>query len=208
VFATGRSQRQEHRSEVDGKYYLRTISPIKGKDGTARLATIISKDINEQKKIEKRLKKQTRELKTKSRNLEKLNTALEVLLNKVKQDRKSFEENVIANVEQLVKPTLKKLKNSRLDKKQAVLADILESNVETIVSPFTKTLSSKYLRFTPSEIQISDLLIEGRTTKEIADLLNLSPRTVETHRRNIRKKLGLHKGGTNLRSYLISIQNE
>jgi DNA-binding NarL/FixJ family response regulator len=44
---------------------------------------------------------------------------------------------------------------------------------------------------TPTELRILKLVAEDRTSKEIADLLGSSPRTVETHRQNIARKLGL-----------------
>ena len=48
--------------------------------------------------------------------------------------------------------------------------------------------------------------IEGYKHKEIAEMLNLSPGTIEFHRNNLRKKLGLRNTKTNLRSYLMSIK--
>lgn len=44
---------------------------------------------------------------------------------------------------------------------------------------------------TPTERRILKLISEDRTTKEIADALEISPRTVETHRQNISHKLHL-----------------
>ena len=46
----------------------------------------------------------------------------------------------------------------------------------------------------PREIEIIRLLSEGRTNKEIAAQLEITIRTVETHRSNIMHKLGLHSG--------------
>jgi DNA-binding CsgD family transcriptional regulator len=59
--------------------------------------------------------------------------------------------------------------------------------------------------FTPSEIQIANLLRQGKPNKEIGELLNTSQRTVAFHRENIRKKLGLKNKKINLKSYLISL---
>jgi len=47
-------------------------------------------------------------------------------------------------------------------------------------------------RLTPQELQVSLLLAEGRTTKEAAAALFLSPKTIEYHLRNAYRKLGIH----------------
>jgi len=45
---------------------------------------------------------------------------------------------------------------------------------------------------TPQELQIARLLAEGRTTREAAAAVFLSPKTVEYHLRNVYRKLGIH----------------
>ncbi|MFZ0480964.1 MAG: response regulator transcription factor [Terriglobales bacterium] len=45
---------------------------------------------------------------------------------------------------------------------------------------------------TPRERQVTQLLAEGKSTKDVAAILNLSVKTAETHRSNVMSKLGLH----------------
>jgi RNA polymerase sigma factor (sigma-70 family) len=47
-------------------------------------------------------------------------------------------------------------------------------------------------RLTPREREIAQLLAEGKTNKEVAAVLGISAKTVETHRANIMLKLSLH----------------
>ncbi|MCD4719718.1 MAG: response regulator transcription factor [Desulfobacula sp.] len=54
------------------------------------------------------------------------------------------------------------------------------------------------------EQQIFRLVVEGKSTKEIADLLFVSPKTIEKHRSNVMNKLGVH-GRLELLKYAIKI---
>ena len=67
------------------------------------------------------------------------------------------------------------------------------------------SISSRYIDLTPKAIQVASLIKDGKTTKEISLLLNISPGSVDLHRYHIRKKLGINKQVTNLRSYLLSL---
>jgi DNA-binding NarL/FixJ family response regulator len=47
-------------------------------------------------------------------------------------------------------------------------------------------------RLTPRERLVLRRVAEGRTNREIATELSLSPKTVDTHRTNLMRKLGVH----------------
>jgi len=145
-------------------------------------------------------------LELKSQKLEEFNTALKVLLNQRQADKKSLEEWVMANIKNLIMPHIKKLKKTILkETKAAVYVNIIESNLKNITSSFSQTLSSKYLNLTSKEIQVANLIKEGKISKDIAALLNVSGRTVDFHRKNIRSKLGLQKKKENLQSSLSKL---
>jgi DNA-binding CsgD family transcriptional regulator len=55
----------------------------------------------------------------------------------------------------------------------------------------TKTSASPIEKLSDREFEIFRLLGEGRTTKEIADQLHLSHKTVAVHRGHIKEKLGM-----------------
>lgn len=165
----------------------------------------IARNITERKRMEAALKKREQELEEKSRNLQDANTALRVLLKRREDDKTELEEKVICNVRELILPHLENLKITPLDSQQLNQLSILERNTNEIISPFLRTLTSKYPNLTPMEIKVINFIKEGRTTKEMAELLNASARTVEVHRDNIRKKLGLRNRKANLKSHLMAL---
>ena len=162
-------------------------------------------DITERKQAEEALKEKEAALKAKKHELQALNAALRVLLKGRDKDKAELEEKVLSNVEELVTPYIHKLRNSRLDMKQMTYVKILESNLTNIISPFVRQLSLKYSALTPTEIQVAQLIREGRNSREIAELLNSSSRTIESHRQSIRIKLGMKGTKGNLRSRLSSM---
>jgi DNA-binding CsgD family transcriptional regulator len=104
----------------------------------------------------------------------------------------------------LIFPYIEKLQKNRLDEESQTYVNIIKSNLKEIITPLSGTLSSKYIGLTPSEIQVADLIKQGMTSKEIAWMLNVSPKAVSFHRGNIRKKLGLWNKKTDLYTYLQS----
>ena len=134
----------------------------------------VSIDITERKHAEDVLKKRETELEVKSRNLEELNAALKVLLRQREDDKKEIEEMFLSNVKGLVMPYVEKLKNSSLAAEQNAYVATIEEHLHDIISPFLTSIKSKYINLTPKEIQVVSLIKDGKSTKEIADLLNIS----------------------------------
>jgi len=165
----------------------------------------LKREIEERKHAEQSLLQTEEALRLKSINLEEVNTALKVLLKRGEQEKDVLEEQVLSNIKELALPYLEKLRSTGLSDRQVTYVELLESTLNDIVSPFLRKLSSHYLNFTPSEIQVANLIREGKATKEIAALLTTSRRAVEFHRNNIRNKLGLKKKQVNLRSYLMTL---
>jgi PAS domain S-box-containing protein len=177
---------------------------------TAELAAAnqrLAKEIEERKRMEIVLRRRETELEAQSGRLEEVNTALRVLLKQREADKSELQENVLTNVKELVRPYLARLGRSRLDASQRMLVEVLEANLESIVSPFVGKLSSRYFNLTPMEVKVAGLIKEGQTNKEIAELLALSKNTILFHRHNIRAKLGLKGRKVNLRSYLLSFED-
>jgi len=156
-------------------------------------------------KLEQRVKERTNELERKSRSIEDVNTALNVMLKKRDADKLMIEERVLFNVKELIEPLIENLKKNGLNENQNGYVNALETFLAEIVSPFSQTLHTKFLNLTLSEIRVANLIKEGKTTKEIASLLNSTPRAIEFHRQNLRKKLGLSSRKANLGSHLLSL---
>lgn len=145
--------------------------------------------------LEQRLREQAGEL-------EEMRAALKVLIRSREEDRNALERCVMANVDKLIEPFLSRLEKSRLNDQQQSLVEIVRKNLDELTATFAGKCSSRAGLLTPAEVQIANLIKLGKRTKEIAQILRLSPGTISIHRRNIRKKLGLTHRKVNLQTSL------
>ena len=162
-------------------------------------------EVKERKHAEAAMKKKTSELKQHTDKLNELNTALRVLLKQREDDKNDLEEKVTSNVKELLLPYIEGMKNRKIDPKSKVSLSILETNLQNIISPFTQRLSSKYLGLTPREVQVADLIRQGKSTKEIARFIGVSASAISIYRYHIREKLGLIEQKINLKTYLQNL---
>ncbi len=163
---------------------------------------VLKKDAAKREQFEEVLKSKEEELEVKTGKLEEINTTLTVLLKKREEDKLALQKQVLSNVKKLVIPYIDKLKQNKNNGTQITNLELLETSLNDIISPFTHRLSTKYLNLTPAEIKVADLVKQGKTTKEIAGLLNLSYKTIERHRENVRRKIGIKNSKINLQSHL------
>jgi len=172
---------------------------IKGISFTVEEADVLRKEAEGRKRAEESLRRARK-------NIEKMNSAMQVLLEKRSEDRADLEETILLNVKKLILPIIEKMRGNIKENDRDALINILEENIRGIISPFSVRLTSEACNLTASELEIANMIREGMTTAEIARIRRLSRRTVETHRENIRRKLGLNNTNQNLRSYLLSME--
>ncbi|MBN1615478.1 MAG: PAS domain S-box protein [Deltaproteobacteria bacterium] len=181
-------------------------TPILDNQGNFRGYRGVCRNITMRKQAETLLKLREEELENERVNLEETNAALRVLLRQRENDKRELEEKLLVNAEELIQPYVAKLKASLLDSRQKACLDVLESHLKDLISPFLHKMKSQFMNLTPMEIKVASLIKDGRTTKEMAALLNVSDRSVEFHRHHIRVKLGLNNRKVNLQTYLASLQ--
>ena len=162
------------------------------------------RNITERKQAEESLRKSERELKSKTEALEEVNSALNVLLKRVEEGRIELEEKILSNIRELVLPYIDRLKKTQLSDQQASYLIVIETNLDNIASSFLYHLKMRYLNLTHREVHVASLVKEGKSNKEIAELLNIAIKTVLFHRNSLRKKLGLKNQKANLRAHLLT----
>jgi len=162
----------------------------------------ISRDVGPRLRVEQALREKDREVAVHLTKIEKLNDALTTLMEHREQESQRLLAGVRTTIEQLVLAYLAQLKATPLGPDQRMLVEITEANLRDIASSFARDLESWEMKLTPTELQVADLLRQGKHTKEIARLLRVSHRAVTFHRNNLRAKLGLIRRPINLVSYL------
>jgi DNA-binding NarL/FixJ family response regulator len=133
-----------------------------------------------------------------ARELRRRKLGVRILILTMHQEEALFNEAMEAGVDGFL------IKDNAVTEIQAGLKAVAagDAYLSPVVSNFLlrRTRRAQALRqerpgldqLTPMERRVLKLVAENRSTKEIASAIGVSPRTVETHRRNISQKLDLH----------------
>ena len=190
----------------DGRYvYVReSARAVFHNNGRPSFYEGMVEDITERKRVEEELRENQIKLAEQNLLLEEKNIALRQVMERLSVEKEHMIKQVRANVDQVLLPLLERLKGkgSQLDQ---MYIDLVENNVKKLTSSYGSEVSAMIPRLTQREIEISNMIMNGLTSKEIARLLNISYRSVETHRNNIRKKLKITNKGVNLTTYLKAL---
>lgn len=184
--------------ELEAQVHIRTQELLKAN-------MELKKEIYERVATEKALLEREADLEMEKANLKQANTALKVLLKRREVDKKALEEQVLYNVKKLVSPYLNKIYKDTPDQNIKTYLSIVESNLRDITCGFSRRLSLEFYGLSTSELKVANFIRQGKKNKEIAALLGLSVRTVESFRQGIRNKLRIQNKKVNLRTFLMSI---
>jgi PAS domain S-box-containing protein len=179
-----------------------TVYPIRLKAGMAYAS--FGRDVSELRAAEKAVKNREIELSEQNELLQQKNIALREVMGQVEEEKKKINGRIGANVEHLIMPIIAKLKMRTADNAALSLVEMLEENLGDITSEFGQQITEKMHNLTQREIEICDMIKNGLSSKEIARLLYISPRTIDAHRNRIRKKLGIKDEQVNITTFLKS----
>lgn len=148
-----------------------------------------------------------RQLQVERQALQDANAALHDSLIQSQQEKKAVGVSIQAKVDKIVIPIFYALQ-AESSSNQLEYLELLEKNLKDIISPFVEKSQEFMAKLSPVEIQISNMIKHGLSTKEIARIRGISPATVNRHRESIRRKLNITNRKVNLTSYLNKIVDE
>ena len=206
VLSTGSSVSVEH-SHIckDGATRIFEIHghPVFNSFGTIDKMIVSSIDITDRKLAEQKLVFQNEKLEHHQKLLEHKNSVIQEMLEQVEQSKYQHGQQLQSNIDKVVLPLLADLEGqANNDSKQMI--NLIRSVLTEISLPLVDEFEKKRSLLSPREIQISKMISQGHSTKQIASLLSLSCGTIEQQRKRIRRKLGITGNKVNLTSFLSS----
>ena len=193
---------------VRGKAKSLLLSVIPAELGDERSWFLLGADITGQRAMQDELARSERALRRQATILDERNTALKVLLEQREQDRAELEQRIVHNVEQLIEPTLDRLSHMLTHRPERMEVESLRVNLREIVGPFGERLAraeGTRQPLTRREAAVANFVRLGKTTDEIAETLHISRSAVSFHRANVRRKMGLSRGGPRLSTHLANL---
>ena len=143
-------------------------------------------------------------LQTERSMFENKNIALKEVLDQIEEHKRQAGQQLQSNVNRVIRPILQILAD-KLSPQDQHLIGLLDSTLRDLMDPFVGKIAMHTTDLTKREIEVSNMIRNGFTSKQIASVLRTSVCTVHNQRRSIRKKLMIDDGHTNLESYLKNL---
>lgn len=204
IFLSGLHSTEEkiNAFEAGGVDYI--TKPFSEKEVLIRLRTHLTLHrVN--KRLVHELENRDEELQNKESKVQDANTALKVLLSAIEEEKKELAERVQFKAEKLILPKVRELSEERDAEKQEALLLEIEHVFQKLTKPFVPGGIELGKALSPTELQIVNLIKQGKSSKEISEICNISVSTIASHRKTIRKKLNITNRKVNLYNYLSSM---
>jgi DNA-binding CsgD family transcriptional regulator/PAS domain-containing protein len=185
--------------------YRMQVNPLKSvslaSDQYIFVLTNMTTQAMQRETLERIVDEKTEALRREKAQLEEMNITLRNVLKSVGREHEEHASNLAAKVNTLVLPALERIESEND-------ASIRKGYVTVVKDQLTRLLPRDpggmplLLKLTQMEMKVCQFIQSGHSNKDIADLLNLSVETIQTHRKSIRRKLGLHGRNVSLYAHL------
>jgi PAS domain S-box-containing protein len=182
---------------VDGKTFPATVTVTRSDlDGKKHWSLVVRDDTN-QNAMETQLREEKRQV-------EEMNLTLKTVMKSIEQDRKDFENRVASKIRTSLLPSLRKIDEASEEAVRKSYLAVFEEQLLSLTTGFEKELDAGLLKLTKTELEVCRLVQAGCSSKDICDAMNISFDTIQTHRKNIRRKLSLNGKKLNLHAFLTN----
>jgi DNA-binding NarL/FixJ family response regulator/PAS domain-containing protein len=171
-------------------------------DGYLAVLKDISWLVRQREILEATVAERTAALKQEKTQLQEMNVTLRTVMKSVDKEREAFQASVADVVRTTMLPALNTMRKEPSESIRSSYLDILEDQLLKLTQSGEHDHHALLLKLTPTEMKVCQFIQAGAATKEIAEALNLSVVTIQTHRRNIRRKLDLQNRNVNLYTFL------
>jgi DNA-binding CsgD family transcriptional regulator len=136
-----------------------------------------------------------------NKELVQTNTALSVLARNIDKKRDEVEKKIAHTISSQIVPLVEELQKDMIPEKCKAKLEVLLAYLNDL-TPEAARGHDIIVSLSSMELRVAVMIKNGFTSDDIARLLHISPHTVKTHRRSIRKKLDIKNSKINLASYL------
>jgi PAS domain S-box-containing protein len=187
--------REMHAKRFDDTAFAADVTVRRMAIGDWVFFTVVIRDLTEPMVLKTLLRQE------RSHRKEMYNT-LRNLMKSFEKEKQGLEGGIRHKIESLILPALDKIEGEPLAEVRNAYLDILRGQLVELTKGFTRAIDAPFLKLTRTEMRVCQFIQKGCAGKEIAEAMNISFETVQVHRRNIRKKLGLTGRGVNLFAFL------
>ncbi|QTA92142.1 PAS domain S-box protein [Desulfonema magnum] len=158
---------------------------------------------NELERRQRELLYHKSELEKVNEELLETNRALTVLARNIERKKEEVKKRIALTISSRIMPILEKIKKDKSlkPKNRETELDILSAHLHELTSDLADG-NDIIFSLSSSELRVATMIKNGLTSRQIASQLNISLLTVKSHRKNIRKKLGIQNCDINLAAYL------
>lgn len=189
----------------NGFVYRMQVSPISSvslaSDEYMIVLTNITAQAAQRETLERVVAQRTDDLRREKEHLEEMNITLRNVLQSIEKEKESLFRDVASKINTLVLPALERIETEDDVAIRRGYVTVIKDQLARL-APGTGGADPMLLRLTSMEVRVCQFIQAGHSSKDIAHSLNLSMETVQTHRKNIRRKLGLHGKSVSLYAHL------
>jgi len=186
----------------DGSTRSCIVSCEKVEIGLRTCILAVTRDITDQKEAQTAFRELRATFDREQLEFVRKSVALNEIMHGIDEERRKFKNAIAKGVEETFRPLLRTLYEGR--PLQPAEREALRSGLELVLGEHIEPFDSNLSRLTPRELDIVELLKKGRSSKQIAESLGLSPQTIHKHRQSIRRKLQIDHRELNLATYVRS----